>query len=58
MGLGRKGRTQVRKNNQEKEIEKWREGDEEVVSEKLARKEIQNNQGGLVTGLTVFLGPR
>lgn len=58
MGLGRKGRRQVRKNNQEKEIEKWREGDEEVVSEKLARKEIQNNQGGLVTGLTVFLGPR
>lgn len=58
MGLERKGRTQVRKNNQEKEIEKWREGDEEVVSEKLARKEIQNNQGGLVTGLTVFLGPR
>lgn len=58
MGLGRKGRTQVRKNNQEKETEKWREGDEEVVSEKLARKEIQNNQGGLVTGLTVFLGPR
>lgn len=58
MGLGRKGRTQVRKNNQEKEIEKWRAGDEEVVSEKLARKEIQNNQGGLVTGLTVFLGPR
>lgn len=58
MGLGRKGRTQVRKNNQEKEIEKWREGDEEVVSEKLVRKEIQNNQGGLVTGLTVFLGPR
>lgn len=58
MWLEWKGRTQVRKNNQEKEIEKWREGDEEVVSEKLARKEIQNNQGGLVTGLTVFLGPR
>lgn len=29
---GRKGRRQDRKNNQEKEIEKWREEDEEVES--------------------------